>query len=120
MKDLDKTKFCLGLHLAHLPTCIPIHQLAYVQKILEKLNMNKAYPSKTFIVVRALKKETDPFWPRQGEEVLDYEYSYLSAIGAMIYLANNTRSNIAFVVNLLARFSAAPTMQHWNGVNDVL
>jgi hypothetical protein len=100
--------------------CILIHQLAYVQKILEKLNMDKAYPSKTFIVVIALEKEADPFRPWQGEEVLDYEYPYLSAIGAMIYLANNRRSDIAFVVNLLVRFSAAPTMQHWNGVNDVL
>jgi hypothetical protein len=37
-----------------------------------------------------------------------------------MYLANNTRPDIAFVVNLLARFSAAPTMKHWNGVKDVL
>jgi hypothetical protein len=31
MKDLGKTKFCLGLQLKHLPTGILIHQLAYVQ-----------------------------------------------------------------------------------------
>jgi hypothetical protein len=37
-----------------------------------------------------------------------------------MYLANNTRSDIAFAVNLLARYNAAPTMTHWNGVNDVL
>jgi hypothetical protein len=50
MKDLGKTKFCLGLQLMHLPIGILVHQSAYVQKILEKSNMDKAYPSKTPMV----------------------------------------------------------------------
>jgi hypothetical protein len=37
-----------------------------------------------------------------------------------MYLANNMNPEIAFVVNVLARLSAAPTMRHWNGVKDVL
>jgi hypothetical protein len=83
--------------------------------------MDKANPSKTPMVIRALEKDTDRFWPRQeGEEVLSSEYLYLSAIGALMYPANNTRPDIAFVVNLLARYSAAPTMHHWNGMKDVL
>jgi hypothetical protein len=91
MKDLSKTKFFLGLQLEHLPTCILVHQSTYVQKVLEKFNMDKAYPSKTSLVVRALEKDSDPFQPRQeGEEVLGSEYPYLSAIGALMYLANNT------------------------------
>jgi hypothetical protein len=71
MKDLGKTKFCLGLQLEHLHTGILIHQFSYVQKVLEKFNMDKSYPTKTPIVVRALEKDTDPFRPKQeGEEVL--------------------------------------------------
>jgi hypothetical protein len=67
----------------------------------------------TLMVVRALEKETDPFQPRQeGKEVLSPEYTYLSIIGALMYLVNNTRADIAFVVNLLIRFSATPIMQH--------
>jgi hypothetical protein len=62
--------------------------------------MDKAYPSKTHMVVRALENDTDPFRPRQeGEEVLDSEYLYLSVIGALMYLVNNTRSDMAFTVN---------------------
>ena len=120
MKDLGKTKFCLGLQLEHLPTGILVHQSAYVQKVLQKFNMDKAYPSPTPMVVRSLERDTDPFRPRQeGEEVLGPEYPYLSAIGALMYLANSTRPDIAFAVNLLARHSAAPTMRHWNGVKDI-
>jgi hypothetical protein len=37
-----------------------------------------------------------------------------------MYLANNTRPDITFAVNLLARYSAAPFMRHWNEVKDVL
>jgi hypothetical protein len=83
--------------------------------------MDKVYQSKTPMVVRALEKDnTDPFRPHQeGEEVLGSEYPYLSAIRALMYLANNTRPDIAFIVNLLARYSVAPTMRHWNGVKDV-
>jgi hypothetical protein len=121
IKDLSKTKFCLGLQLEHLPTGILVHQSTYVQKILEKFNMDKAYPSKTLMVIRALEKDSDPFQPRQeGEELLGSEYSYLGTIGALMYLANNTRSDIAFAVNLLARFSVAPTICHWNRVKYVL
>jgi hypothetical protein len=43
MKDLGKTKFCLGLQLENLPTGILIHQSAYAQKVLSKFNMDKAY-----------------------------------------------------------------------------
>jgi hypothetical protein len=92
MKDLGKTKFCLGLQLEHLPTGILVHQSAYVQKVLDKFNMDKAYPFKTPMIIRALEKDTDPFRSRQeGEEVLGSEYPYLSVIRALLYLANNTR-----------------------------
>ena len=37
-----------------------------------------------------------------------------------MYLANCTRPNIAFVVNLLAGHSAAPTKRHWTGVKHIL
>jgi hypothetical protein len=83
--------------------------------------MDKVYPFKTLIVVRALEKDTDSFRPREeGEEVLGSEYPYLSAIRALMYLANNIRPNITFAVNLLVRYNAAPIMRHWNGVKDVL
>jgi hypothetical protein len=121
MKDLGKTKFCLGLQLEHLPMGILVHQSAYVQTILEKFNMDKVYLSKTPIVIRALENDTDPFQPcQEGEEVLGSEYPYLSVIGALMYLANSTRPDIAFAVNLLARYGAAPTMRHWNEVKYVL
>jgi hypothetical protein len=42
MKDLGKTKFCLGLQIEHLHSGTLVHQSVYVQKVLEKFNMDKA------------------------------------------------------------------------------
>jgi len=121
MKDLGQTKFCLGLQLEHFHSGIFIYQAAYVQKILEKFNMDKSYPTKTPMVVRSLDIEKDPFRPREEEEeILGPHVPYLSAIGALMYLANSTRPDIVFAVNLLARHSAAPTKRHWIGVKTVL
>jgi hypothetical protein len=64
MKDLGKTKFCLGLQIDHLQMGILIHQFAYVKKLLEKLNMDKEYPQRTPMIFRALEKDKDPFRPK--------------------------------------------------------
>ena len=37
-----------------------------------------------------------------------------------MYLANCTRPDIAFSVNLLARYSSSPTRRHWNGIKHIL
>jgi hypothetical protein len=73
MKDLGKTKFCLDLQIEHLHSGILVHQSIYVQKILEKFNMDKAHPIKTPMVVRSLEKENDIFRPREeGKRYWDH------------------------------------------------
>ena len=74
------------------------------------------------MAVRSLDVKNDPFLPcEKGEELLGPEIPYLSAIGALMYLATCTRSDIAFPINLLlARYSSAPTRRHWNGIKHIL
>jgi hypothetical protein len=73
------------------------------------------------MVVRSIDIEKDPFRPPdEEEEILGPQVPYLSAIGALMYLANSTRPDIAFAVKLLARHSAKPTKRHWVGVKTVL
>ena len=73
------------------------------------------------MVVRSLEVDKDPFRPKEdNEKLFGPEVSYLSAIGALMYLANCTRLDIAFSVNLLARYSSAPTLRHWNEVKHLL
>jgi hypothetical protein len=82
--------------------------------------MDKAYLARTPMVVRALQKETHPFRLKEGEEVLGPEYPYLGVIDTLMYLANNTRFDIAFAMNCLVRHSVTPTIRHWNDINNIL
>ncbi|KAG7583693.1 GAG-pre-integrase domain [Arabidopsis suecica] len=102
MKDLGKTKFCLGLQLEYVNNGILVHQKAYTEKVLKRFNMDQAHPLSSPMVVRSLGLDSDSFGPKKDEEeVLGPEVPYLSAIGALMYLASHTRPDICFAVNLL-------------------
>ena len=112
MKGL-KTKFCLSLQIEHLPHGMLVHQLTYTNKIVKNFHMEMCHPLSTLMIIRSLNVEKDPFRPsEEWEEVLGPEAPYLSAIGALTYLANCTRPNIAFVVNLLAKYNSTLTKLH--------
>ena len=82
--------------------------------------MDKAHPLNTPMVVRSLDPQKDPFHHKEpDEDIIGPEVPYLNAIGGLMYLAQCTRPDIAFAVNLLARFSSEPTRRHWNGVKHI-
>ncbi|KAG7527815.1 GAG-pre-integrase domain [Arabidopsis suecica] len=85
MKDLGKTKFCLGLQLEYVNNGILVHQKAYTEKVLKRFNMDQAHPLSSPMVVRSLGLDSDSFGPKKDEEeVLGPEVPYLSAIGALM------------------------------------
>ncbi|KAD5960846.1 hypothetical protein E3N88_12318 [Mikania micrantha] len=120
MKDLGSTKLCLGLQFEHLCNGTFVHQSNYIEKMLKRFNMDKAHPFNIPMIVRLLDENKDSYRPQEeGEEILGPEVPYLSAIGALMYLANNTRPDIAFSVHVLARYSSNPTRRHWNGIKHI-
>jgi hypothetical protein len=67
-----------------------------------------------------LDKEKDIFRKTEEQEPLwGSDKPYLSAIWASMFLAKQTRQEIAFVVKLLAKHSSQPTIRHWNGVKRI-
>ena len=79
MKDLGKTKFCLGLQIEHLTNEIFIHQSTYTEKVLKRFYMDKSHPLSTPMVVRSLDINKDSFRPQESdEEVFDDETTYLN------------------------------------------
>ena len=110
---MKKTKFWLDLQIEHLEGENFIHQTAYTQKVLKLLCMDKTHTLSTPMVVRSLDPNKIPFRSREKyEEILGPKVPYISAIGALIYLANCTRLAISFAVNILVRFSSSPTRRH--------
>ena len=113
MKDLGKIKFCLGLQIEYFPTRVLVHQSTYTKKILKHFYMDKAHPLNSSMVVRSLDLKNDPCCHcGNGEKLLGPKVSYLSFIGALIYLANCTRLDIVFSINLLAKYNFAQTQRH--------
>ena len=116
MKDLGKKRHCLGLQVEYYSNGILVHQSIYIYKEIIKMILYGQITSTQFPEVNK-----DPFCLKEeNEELFGPEVPYLSAIGALMYLANCTRPNIAFSINLLARYSSAPTKRHWNGVKHIL
>ena len=75
--------------------------------------MDKAHPLSSPMIVRSLDAKKDHFRPKEeNEALLGPKVPYLSAIGSLLYSTQCIRPDIAFSVNLLARFSSAPTRRH--------
>ena len=74
------------------------------------------------MVVRPIDINKDHFRPREEEEeeISGPQVPYLSAIAALMYLANSTQPDIAFTINLLSRHSAKLTKCYWVGVKTIL
>ena len=63
MKDLGKTKFCLGLQIEHFPNGVLVHQLTYIKKVLKLFYMDKAHHLSSLMIVQSLDVKNDSLHP---------------------------------------------------------
>ena len=65
MKDVGKTKYCLGLQIEHCLDGVLIHQSTYTEKVLKHFHMDKSHPLSSPMVVRSLEVTKDMFRPKE-------------------------------------------------------
>jgi hypothetical protein len=100
-KDLGKTSFALGLEFKWKHDGCYISQSQYIDKIQNRFPLDRYYKTYTPIMInQTFHKET-------GGDI-DTMFPYRKVIGSLLYLAINTRPDIMFAVNTLARFSNEP------------
>ena len=121
MKDLDLTIFCLGLQIEHLSNGIHLHQSSDIHKILKWFSMYQAHFIRTSIqqYVLGILLMTHFGQDLPTSQHWDHKYPDMDVVGALMYLANCTRSDISFTINLVARYSHDPTRQHWIGIQQI-
>ena len=68
MKDLGKTRYCLGLQIEYFSNGIFVHQSTYTEKVLKRFYMDKSHPLSSPMVVRSLEVTKDPFRPKEENE----------------------------------------------------
>jgi hypothetical protein len=91
IRDIGQTTFCLGLQFDYLPQGILLHQETYTKRILKQFNMDHAKGVRSPMDLRSLDEQKDIFQKREdAEPLLGPEKPYLSAIGALMFLANQT------------------------------
>ncbi|UYV73987.1 hypothetical protein LAZ67_11001719 [Cordylochernes scorpioides] len=91
-----------------------LSQTSYIKRILDKFNMTSCNSSGTPV---------DPNMKLTRENINDshdmHNIPYAEAIGCLMFLAVCTRPDIAFTVNKLSRFMAAPVLTHWNALKRI-
>jgi len=89
-----------------------IHQSSYVKRILQRFNMSDAKTKETPADLGISLVST-------GEDDKYNDVPYRQAIGSLMFLANLTRPDIAFIVNYLSRFISRYTEQHWRAIKKI-
>ena len=113
IKDLGTPKLLLGVNIETTDDCILLHQRNYVERILEHFGMSDCKPISTPM-------DLSIFDSTHDTEPIDEHTPYANVIGKLLYLSNQTRPDITFAVNFLARFMSKPAKKHWVAAKRVL
>ena len=112
IKDLGQTDLILNTKILKNNDGYVLSQAHYIEKILEKFfDSNCPFVSTPYDPNLHLKKNT-------GHYVLQREYAQI--IQSLEFLTNYTRSDIAYAVNKLSRYTSNPDESHWTALKVVL
>nr|GEV19247.1 zinc finger, CCHC-type [Tanacetum cinerariifolium] len=111
MKDMREADVIPGIDIKRENKGIVITQSHYIEKILKKFNHEDCSPVSTPMdPVEKLK-------PNIGKPVDKLEYS--RTIGCLMYAMTSTRTDIAYAVGRLSRFTSNSSRQHWHAITRV-
>jgi len=112
MKNLGESDVILGIKITSSEKGIYLDQFNYIEKILRKYNYFDRKPaSKPYDPNVKLVKNTR-YGVRQTE--------YASIISSLRYAIDCTRSDIAYVVGLLCKFTSRPIRESWNVIDRLV
>ncbi|XP_062539240.1 uncharacterized protein LOC134207551 [Armigeres subalbatus] len=111
---MNNLRFFLGIRVRMVDGRYCLDQQAYLERVLERFGMQDAKPSKYPI---------DPGFLKQKEESsrkLDSPKAYQSLIGALLYVAATTRTDVSIATSILGRRVTKPTEADWVEAKRVL
>jgi len=114
MVDLGAVQDVLGINIKRegQTGSMFLSQKKYVQELLKKFSMDNAKTVSTPLEPNM--KITKEMCPKTNAEYSQMKNRpYRELVGALNYLANATRPDIAFAASTLSRFCANPGKMHW-------
>ena len=91
---------------------IKLKQYGLIDKVLNATGLQDCNPDKTPASQKPLGKDQD------GEDYAE-QWSYASVVGMLLYLASNSRPEIAYAVHQCARFTHNPKASHAKAVKRI-
>ena len=113
MKDLGDVNWILGMKLTRDrgTRTLTLDQSQYLQKVLERFNMQDCKPALTPDTSVKLSKANCPTTDAERLEMKDVPYE--SIVGSLLYASLGTRPDIAHAVNEISKFMKDPGQVHW-------
>eukprot|EP00833_Pecoramyces_ruminatium_P015598 jgi/Orpsp1_1/1189630/evm.model.d7180000073350.1 len=106
LSNIGPIDFIIGIKFVKCDDGYLIHQSQYVDKILDKFNIDKY-------------KEVSNMIYDKNEELRKRKFNptvYMQAVGCLLYLAMGTRPDIMFATSKASRKNKNPTYEDWNNV----
>lgn len=114
MKDLGTANYILGMEIKRdrAKRKLWLNQRKYVEKILQRFNMQDSKPVNVPIPV-GVTLSTEQCTKTQEEEEDMSHVPYASVVSSLMYAMVCTRPDIAHAVAVLSRFMSKPGKEHW-------
>jgi hypothetical protein len=120
MKEAEDLHSVLGMRVQRdrRRGVLTVDQQVYTEDLLRQLNMEHAKAVPTPAIEKNLSKADGPSTEEEKKALGNVPYR--EAVGSLIWLAGQTRPDIAFPVAVLTRFMANPGQAHWEATKRVL
>lgn len=112
MKDLGTARTCVGMTIEYEENVISINQSVYAEEILNRFGMENCKPSSSPC---DLSQKLSV-----NSEGSDVSVPYREAVGALLFLVQTTRPDLAFSVSNVSRFNGDHNATHWTGVKRIM
>lgn len=118
-KILGKTKKLLGVHFVQEDEDLYINQTEYIESVYkEYAEYHTALNSLPIPVGAVYSKKQCP--TNEVEKRQMAKFPYRNLIGSIAFIANRTRPDVNYALNIFSQFQANPGMIHWDGLLKLL
>jgi hypothetical protein len=120
LRDLGPTSFFLGIAVTRdrANRSIALSQRQYIVNMLDRFEFSDCNPVST-PMDPGLRLDASMGPSSPSDVAFMRTVPYLSAVGALMYLAVTTRPDITNAVSILARFNSNPGPTHWKAVKHL-
>lgn len=121
MNDLGAAKYCVGFHVTRnrKDGKLYLDQSKHIKELLERYNMSDCKPVAT--PADPNQKLTKDMSPKNSVELEEMStVPYREAVGGLLYIAQGTRPDISYAVNVVSKFGTNPGKAHWSAVKRIL